>query len=247
MATRLVVDGELCKALGRFEQREAVVRRITDILRQVHQRSGYPRDLGALKSALQALNEGRFRLDENGEVKIVPLPLFELVGTVILPAVVRPLRLTKRFGPGIDVGSGTKMAWLDDGFRSRMLSKSGVSQPETVLCCHRLIRKSADGSILAELGGEEQAETTLLAIWLLLTRQPTGEKSQEGALSIDNSFSNIFYVRDVDGVLCAVRVGYRGDGWGLLIQSVGQVKWDAGTLVFSRSSRGSVTLATADR
>jgi predicted metal-dependent peptidase len=95
----------------------------------------------------------------------------------------------------------------------------------------QLKKNSLDKPILAELG--DKAETTLSAIWELLTKQPNGES---GVL-LTNGYANIFYVRDAKGVLWAVGARWSSGGWYVCASSVeGPGGWNEGSQVFSRNS-----------
>jgi hypothetical protein len=90
-----------------------------------------------------------------------------------------------------------------------------------------------DGPIIAELGGEEKSETTLSEMFSLMEKQGKGE---DGVL-LNNGYANIFYIRDLAGVLRAVGVRWGGGGWGVGADSVGGPdRWDGGYRVFSRNS-----------
>ena len=49
----------------------------------------------------------------------------------------------------------------------------------------------------------------MAALFSLIRLQGAG---QPGFLQT-NGYANIFYLRDAKGILCAVRVGWDGDGW----------------------------------
>ena len=54
---------------------------------------------------------------------------------------------------------------------------------------------------------------------------------------LKNGHANIFYVKDKDGVLRAVRVTWDGDGWDVDADSVEDpIRWSVGGRVFSRNS-----------
>lgn len=95
-----------------------------------------------------------------------------------------------------------------------------------------LITKSAyDSEIIAELGGEEKAEVSLVEIWCLLKCQANGEK---GALFTSNW--NIFYVRDVNGLLKSVRIRFDHDGWYKDADELDEHRHKFGCQVFSHNS-----------
>lgn len=54
--------------------------------------------------------------------------------------------------------------------------------------------------------------------------------------TLDRAVWALFYVKDVNGVLRTVRVFWRGDGWHVFANSVGDIRaWYAGYRVFSRN------------
>lgn len=98
---------------------------------------------------------------------------------------------------------------------------------------HTLNKRSVDGPIIEQLGGEAKAETTLAEIAACMKKQASGEA---GAL-LTNGYVNIFYVRDVNSVLRAVYVFWHGVGWRVFAYSVEHPdEWRGGYRVFSRDS-----------
>ena len=96
---------------------------------------------------------------------------------------------------------------------------------------HRLTKNMSDKEIQAELG--KDYDTDLAAIFSLMEKQPHGK---EGIL-LNNSYANIFYVKNNAGGLCAVFVRWHGGGWSVDADSVaGTVEWGGGCQVFSRNS-----------
>ena len=95
----------------------------------------------------------------------------------------------------------------------------------------KLTRSSLDAPILEELG--DKAEASLSQMYALMARQANG---QEGVL-LTNGWANIFYVRDINGELRAVRVRWDGRGWFVDAYSVTYPNgWYDGNRVFSRNS-----------
>ena len=109
-----------------------------------------------------------------------------------------------------------------------------TEQGETTLRYHTLNHDLDDKCIFAELGGEAKAEASLAEVYALLAVQPNGE---HGTL-INDGHANIFYVRDINGVLRWVRVYWViNHGWNVDAYSVGMAPgsaWRAGDQVFSR-------------
>ncbi len=126
------------------------------------------------------------------------------------------------------------IAYVGENFAASFLRKTEErADSEISLRYHTLARASVDGPIIAELGGEAKAETTLAEIAALMTKQAHGEP---GAL-LTNGYANIFYVRNAVGVVCAVDLYWCSDGWIVGARSVaGPNAWNAGCRVFSRDS-----------
>ena len=104
---------------------------------------------------------------------------------------------------------------------------------EQTLCWSKLRRDALDETILAELGGENKAETTLTELYTLMEQQKDG---RPGTLLVDGTW-NVFYIRDLQGVLRAVFVYWYDGGWSVGADSVGDPDgWCAGYRVFSRRS-----------
>ena len=132
--------------------------------------------------------------------------------------------------------ASVKISYLGDNFRSWFLT--GLGKIEDVqatpeLTSFVLETSMLDKDIIAKIGDETKAETSLTEVYDLMTKQPNGE---DGTL-LNNGWANIFYIKDQNGVLRAVRVRWRGDGWyvdALSVESPGA--WDDGLQVFSRNS-----------
>jgi hypothetical protein len=132
-------------------------------------------------------------------------PLLQAVAETVVPATTEPFVVRAHFCKH----AGVKFATLWDEFASRYLSKTEAPAPEHTLRKYKLVRIAPDLPIIAELGGETKVESRLAAIHTLLRRQPRGE----AGLLQTNGFANIFYVRDQQNILCAIRIGWAPDGW----------------------------------
>jgi len=132
-------------------------------------------------------------------------PLLEPVEAAIVPATAEPFNVKERFDRPI----GIKFATVWTEFKKHFYGTVEGPIAETRLQKYKLLRISPDGPIIAELGGAEKVEGSLAALYFLIRRQGRGEA---GILQT-NGYANIFYVRDVKGVLCAVRLGWDGEGW----------------------------------
>jgi hypothetical protein len=129
------------------------------------------------------------------------------------------------FSPHAEV----KIYWLGATFRQRFLQKVEDDGDGAILRTFILRKSSRDAEIIAELNLHH--ETKLSDLWCLLTVQPKGET---GTL-LTNAVPNVFYIRDIDGVLGAVDAVWGGAGWEIGASSVeSPSQWLAGRQVISR-------------
>ena len=166
--------------------------------------------------------------------------LLKLVTTVRLPGYG-----TFRAKDHFKVGKTGKVAigGLGDNFQRVFLTGAGkVEQdvPQTMLKIYQLLKGSVDKPIITELGGEAVVETALAQMWEILEAQGHGQKGK----LLTNSYANIFYIRDAQGVLWAVDCCWYSSYavWGVGARPIaGPCGWCAGDRVVSRDS-DSVTL-----
>ncbi len=124
-----------------------------------------------------------------------------------------------------------KISYLGEGFRERLLKKIEKPFPGSTLCGRQLNKKSVDGPILTELGESEKAETTLVEVYAMLEKWAEGK----GAL-LCNGRANIFYIRDINDILCSVDIVWRGIGYSVDACSVDRLDaLYAGQRIFSRN------------
>jgi hypothetical protein len=131
--------------------------------------------------------------------------LLEPLETTAVPATSMPVIVRDFFIKN----SGVKIAAVWSEFKARFFDK-----PETPIAGqsfqkYKLLRISPDGPIIEKLGGESKVESTVTAAMSLLRRQGNGGP---GFLQT-NGYANIFYSKDKNGVLCAIRIGWADDGW----------------------------------
>ena len=177
----------------------------------------------------------------NGQVTQVAEPkptpsILELVSTIVVNATTGKLVAKEKFVRDTGRKAKVKISYLGDNFTSWILSDSGKTEDpitEQTLRFHKLRQSSVDGPIIAELGGAEKSETTLSEMFALMEKQGKGE---DGVL-LNNGYANIFYIKDQNGVLRAVRVDWGGGGWFVNAFSVEDPsRWGVGGQVFSRNS-----------
>jgi len=164
---------------------------------------------------------------------VVAETLLGFVDTVAVPARSERFVAKDHFIVDTNRKAKVKISYLGDNFRNNFLNKIEEAISETTLRYQKLKKYSRDIPIISELGGEDKAETTLSEMFALMEMQPNGET---GTL-LTNGYANIFYVRDFDGVLWAVRCRWGGDGWRVGADSVDSPSvWRAGFHSFSRNS-----------
>jgi len=155
--------------------------------------------------------------------------LLEAVGTVPISTT------TSKFVRDTCRNTAVKISYIGDNFTSWFLSGDDkIEDPisEQTLRCHKLRQFSVDGPIIIELGGAEKSETTLPEMFSLMEKQGKGEN---GVL-LNNGYANIFYIRDIAGVLRTVFVVWYDGGWDVDAHSVeSPLRWSDGGQVFSRN------------
>jgi hypothetical protein len=124
-----------------------------------------------------------------------------------------------------------KISYLGDNFINWFLEKTEEPFPGSTVWGRNLEKDSVDGPILVELGGQEKAETTLFELFIMMKRQAKGENGR----LLTNGYANIFYIRDINGILRAVSVYWYGSGWRVRAHSVEATNpWCADDRVWSR-------------
>jgi hypothetical protein len=126
---------------------------------------------------------------------------------------------------------GVKIYWIGGNFKINFDGKTEKDIAPAILHIHKLKKNSVDRPIRNNVGADNE-ETALSQFWELLKKQGQG---QAGALLV-NGWANIFYIRDQNGTLWAVRAfWYSGGGWYVEAASVtSPVKWSADRQVVSR-------------
>lgn len=188
---------------------------------------------GCPKEVISANLAGIFgKMPEMGTSK-QPELLLEPIGTVEVPATAGMFIASGHFVKDTSRKAEVRISYLGDNFKEWFLGKNEESIQEIVLRYAKLRQYSVDSPIIAELGGEAKAETTLTEVRALMAKQAKGE---DGAL-LTNGWANIFYIRDITNSLRAVFVFWYYDGWRIGADSVGRPdRWDDGRQVFSRNS-----------
>jgi len=131
--------------------------------------------------------------------------LLQPLETAVVPDTTSPVRIRDCFTKNTKV----KLAIVCHEFKGRFFDKIEKPSAEVTYRKYKLLHISADGPIIAELGGEGKVRGTFSAVFALLQQQGNGEP---GFLQT-NGYANIFYARDKQGELCAIRIGWVGSGW----------------------------------
>ncbi|MFZ2975761.1 MAG: hypothetical protein WA055_04030 [Candidatus Moraniibacteriota bacterium] len=159
--------------------------------------------------------------------------LLEFLGTISIPAISNSFIARDHFVIDTSKKAKVKISYLGDNFKYNFLEKIDEPFAGSTIRYGKLKKNSVDAPIIAELGGEEKSETSLVEMFALIGQQPSGKS---GALLTDG-YVNIFYIRDKNRVLWAVRCGWNGVGWSMNAYSVDRPpEWRGGDQVFSRSS-----------
>ena len=201
------------------------------------EKAGYtPDDITKLK---QSEDLGNIKAVLYGQAQIVPVAavpviLLRLLGTVEVPATAAQFVARDHFKVDTSDTAAVKVSYLGDNLKAWFADKvEGTRSGVSSLRYHTLTKDTLDAPIIAGLGGEAKAETTIGEVWSLMERQPNGKRGK----LLTNGYANIFYVRDANGVLCAVNVYWYDDGWRVLADSVERpYRWLAGLRVFSRNA-----------
>lgn len=161
----------------------------------------------------------------------VVVELFQHLGEVAFPGATNFVA-SEHFIKDTSVSTKVKISGFGSNFSAWFLGK-GETQVAPTIRYDKLLQWAKATVILAFLGGEVPAEMSLAEILHLTSLQPNGEA---GALLV-NEWANIFFVRDVNGVLRLVRVHWDGDGWSFYAYETSDVsEWDADDQVFSRKA-----------
>lgn len=159
--------------------------------------------------------------------------LLEFIGTVEVPATTEMFVARNKFVRNTDKKARVKISYLGDNFTKQFLGKVEKSLVGGMLRYGKLRKSSIDGPIIAELGGEQNAEIMLAEMFALMERQGNGQSG----LLLTNGHANIFYICDINGVLWAVNCNWKDDGWNVNAYSVKYLYgWSGGYQVFSRNS-----------
>ena len=152
--------------------------------------------------------------------------LLKFIRTVSLPAVGR-FAAAQYFREGATV-DGIVVAWLGDDFKQDFLPKVEEAVPALDAREYELVESAYDPTIIVELGGEKLAETSL---GQLLEFFKTVDRRR-------GYVRYIRYIRDVHGVLWAVRADWGSDELDVEAYPLNNPpdRWHAGLRFLSREA-----------
>lgn len=168
------------------------------------------------------LQSGNLTLDElalfnqrKNSFGTVAKQLFKrLSATIALPAVTNFVA-REHFIVDSSENAKVKIGYLGEKFKANFLPK--IENNEVIaedLTVNKLLENSFDPAIITALGGVAKVGITLGQYFAVFAKQPNGKK---GVL-LTNGYANVGYVRDINGVLCALRGDWddlsNSNGWG---------------------------------
>ena len=153
--------------------------------------------------------DGKSELMQERMLKALMPLLLEHIDTITLQMTTDQFIARDEFAVGVN-----GIAYVGENFKQWFVPKIESPGAEITLRYAELLESSLDAPIIEELGNT--AETMLAHIAALMKRQKTGKS---GAL-LTNGYADIFYVKDVMGVLRAVGVYRCDDGWYVQAYSV---------------------------
>jgi hypothetical protein len=176
-----------------------------------------------------------FTADANAQDTNAPQPgLLIPIGTTTVPATTIPFAAREWFIVNTEKNARVKISYLNNAFKAQFLGK--VEPPHrgsTLRCAKRSLEATVRGTdIINTLGGREKAETTLEELFSLMEAQKNGEDG----LLITDGYTNVFYIKDMDGTLRTVHTSWH-NGWLVSANTLAdQDGWASGRRFFSRDS-----------
>lgn len=129
-------------------------------------------------------------------------------------------------------GSFEEEFLVGDGKIEYPLVEHNIRYGELVKSATDLPNKDGCAAIIPELGGEVKAEMSLSELYYLLRKH---DDVENGGVFLADGRANILYIKNILGVLRAVRVSWRDVGWFIDVYGTDfPFGWDAGCRVFSR-------------
>lgn len=165
------------------------------------------------------------------DYRIMDDPLLSPRSTITLPPTTENFVTRNRFVLAMDPKK-VMIGYILGDFVTWFMGKVEAPVAESTLRYYELQRNAPDEDILAGVGGEARAETTLTEIFSLMERQRLGK---DGILAI-NGWENIFFVRDQAGTLRSVAVHWCDSAWYVDAARIGRkdIEWPIRDRVFVR-------------
>lgn len=160
----------------------------------------------------------------------VVVSLLQNLGEVAFPGVTNFVA-SEKFIQNTSPEVAVKISGFGSNFSNWFLGKTETNVAPSRIGYGKLIQRAKDAVIIAFLGGDSKAETSLAEIFHLTSLQPNGE----AGVLLNNGWANIFYVCDKDDVLRRVYVFWFDGGWYFYaFPTTGEGEWIGGGQVFSR-------------
>lgn len=170
--------------------------------------------LGQIEAGINKIGgeEAFMRLlrDELVISEAVAKKLLERLSTTIAVPAIAAFVAGEHFVIDTSSSAKVKVSSLGENFKANFLQK--VENGEIAveyLAINRLLENAYDPAIITALGGEAKVEISLGQFFAAFAKQPNGE----AGVLLTNGYANVGYVRDIKGVLWAVRGSWDDDGW----------------------------------
>lgn len=122
----------------------------------------------------------------------------------------------------INTDSEFPISCMGENFKAWLLSLTEKRVPQRTLGMQRLLKNSVDEPIIRAMGGKTRARTYMAHVWQFLK-------------TADRSKLYIFYIKNINGVVCALRARWYVGGWLLDASAVSRPgPWSAGGIVVAR-------------
>lgn len=198
-----------------------LMKRVFDIIRRIEEGTI---SFNRVMTQLQAIAEDNVQIISR---------VIESLGTVLITAARTEKFIARdKFVINRDCNAKVNIYFLNDNFINWFLNKVEGPIGQQLLKCGKLRKPFTNISIVDDLGGEVKAETTLSELFCLMKIQGKG---QEGIL-LTNGYANIFYIKDISGVLRTVSTCWFDGGWHLNASFFDSLnEWSEDRQVFSRN------------
>lgn len=167
--------------------------------------------------------------------------LISKIGEVSFPGLSN-LVASDKFVIDISDDAAVKISYLGKNFPIWFTSKVESTIAPSTIEYYDLVKGANNIEIIGALGGADKAETSLSEMYYLMSLQPNGK---EGALlhkgnniAHDGQNVNFFFIRDISGQFCTIRLVWQDGGWGIHAISFRDPLvlpiWSPGSRLFTR-------------